>query len=300
MSGAGDGPPPTTTTVDADRGDTTTRSPSSQDRERVLVSGDDELTFGDAHSANLVSEADIGSYEFEGIAGETVRIIVHSLDARALDPRVTLLGPEGEVVVEGTDISATNRNNEVQVNLDSTGLHRVEVSTETGPGEYDLIVEVDDLVGESATPEEVFTADEQRLWSQIPDTIDGFCLTRIPGGAGATASFRCSTDDDYDSNARYELYPSENAMAQAYDTWGGVEPDSGELYECPAERVYTRGDRFAGRVKCYVDGDLGAYVVFTTSCDLNILVVVTHDDDDPEFDSLWTLWREGALGPLCT
>ena len=94
---------------------------------RVLRSGGQELAFGEAHEGELVSADDVGRYEFEGVVGEPVRILVRSLDAKLLDPKVALIGPNGDVVVEEDDISDSNRNNDVEVALDEEGVHVVEV-----------------------------------------------------------------------------------------------------------------------------------------------------------------------------
>ena len=264
--------------------------------ERVIRSGGEELAFGEALAGELVSEEDVGRYEFDGRAGETVRILVQSADAKVLNPKVFLLGPDGESVADSFDISASNRNSELSVALDVDGTHVVEVASTRGAGPFELTVEVDDHVGDADTPVEIYTADEQTLWEQIPEDVDDTCVPVDPFES-ALASFVCLGVTEEGTNVTYDLFPDATTLDAVYETYmSDVVADTGDSTQCPSEFGYDRAEVPTGRIKCTITTE-GARIVYTSTCDGNILVYAMRDDE--QFAPLFLLWSDDVLGPLC-
>lgn len=137
------------------------------------------LTFGATLTDSITDSAPEYRFPFDGVAGQVVSIVAEKTDDAAnLDLVLTLIGPDGTVLIENDDLAQTTRNAGIfGFELPADGQYTVVVSRLFGArgnttGEFTL-----SLVDDNAQPAAVLTWDEPvtgTLGDEIPATAYAF------------------------------------------------------------------------------------------------------------------------------
>lgn len=100
-------------------------------------------TLSKATDSRLEDGSLYDAHQFSGTSGQQVTII---LESRDFDPYLILVDPSGERIAENDDISRSNLNAKLVVNLPSTGTYTVYANSydTTKGGQYNIVVRVND------------------------------------------------------------------------------------------------------------------------------------------------------------
>ncbi|MBK9123086.1 MAG: protein kinase [Chloroflexi bacterium] len=137
------------------------------------------LTFGSSLTDSITDSAPEYRFPFDGVAGQVVSIVAEKTDGEAnLDLVLTLVGPDGTVLIENDDLAQTTRNAGIfSFELPVDGQYTVIVARLFGArgntiGDFTL-----SLVDESAQPTAILALDEPAsgtLGDEIPGTVYAF------------------------------------------------------------------------------------------------------------------------------
>jgi hypothetical protein len=264
----------------------------------VTTQAGEEYSFGEWIPSRLEGEDDIQEFTFPALRGEPIRVMVHTPDARTLDPMVRLLDPGGEVIAENDDIEPRlNRNSELVGAAGNDAVYTIEVEAYDGSGAFELVVERGDMVGERTAPLERWNTDEQDLKRLVGTTLRPTCRPEAPRDT-ELAVLSCL--DSEGEPVTISSYPDANEMQGDYGgivSFEEVRENQGTDGDCPAEFAWGSSDGASGRLICSAASDR-TRLAYTWDCDLYVLVTATRFEGGVE-DSLYRLWQTEA-GPLCT
>ena len=264
----------------------------------VATEAGQEHPFGEWIPSELADEEDVQTFTFPATRGERIRVVVHSPDPRALDPMVRLLDPDGEVIVENDDIEVrVNRNAELVGSAVADEAHSVEVEAYDGSGDFELIVERGDMVGDAAVPVERWTDDERQLKRRIAEGMRSTCRPEEPFDTELAVLGCLDSDGEPVTVSSYrDAATMEGDYAGIVD-FEEVRRDRGTEGDCPAEFAWVSSDEASGRVLCKAEADR-TRLSYTWVCDLHVIVSATRYEGGAE-DQLYRVWQREA-GPICS
>jgi hypothetical protein len=130
------------------------------------------VEIGGEASATLDTIFEVHDWTFEGEAGQVVTISVAAAAGSEADPRINLLGPDGEWLIADDDGGNGTDARIEGYSLPASGSYTIKVDVFTG-GEYVLSVSESSGSGEGAAPGADATAPELATDVDVPDASAG-------------------------------------------------------------------------------------------------------------------------------
>jgi flagellar basal body-associated protein FliL len=195
------------------------------------------IDVGSTISGTVASSFELDNWTFEGEAGQPITIYCEPAAGEATDPLVTLLGPDGQSLVEDDDSGGFPNAMIDNFNLPADGIYTISVKIlSDGGGGYELLLE--EATGEA----EIATDRTIEIGSTASGTLADSLATHdwtFEGQAGQTVTIRCDPVAGEDTDPRLTLLGPDGETLAQNDDGGGDYSALIDNFALPTDGVYT-------------------------------------------------------------